>query len=221
MANFEWAKAAALGCVLLSLGCSDGSDGDPGDPGTCPAAFATNVVEFEFGDGQDFGQEPGEFPENVLGPPRGAGCCTGGLHVSSLGNGGYVVLEFENTVVVDGEGPDFIVFENAFEFGTDDVFAEVATVSVSGDGETYVDFPCTAMEPPWGACAGVGPVFAHEDDPDVDPLDPAVAGGDSFDLSEVGMLEARFVKITDRSDLTGIDGVFDLDAVGIVHGRCR
>jgi hypothetical protein len=32
--------------------------------------------------------------------------------------------------------------------------------------------------------------------------------------------EARYVRITDRVDLTGISGTFDLDAVSIVHAEC-
>ena len=52
------------------------------------------------------------------------------------------------------------------------------------------------------------------------PLDPAVTGGDGFDLAEVGLERARFVRIRDASGMgapptTG----FDLDAVGIVSAE--
>ena len=47
----------------------------------------------------------------------------------------------------------------------------------------------------------------------VDPLDPSVSGGDHYDLADFGVSEARYVRITDRVDLVGVDGVFDLDAV--------
>jgi hypothetical protein len=56
----------------------------------------------------------------------------------------------------------------------------------------------------------------------IDPLDPATAGGDAFDLADLqndgGISEVRYVRITDRADLSGD---FDLDAVAVVHGRCR
>jgi hypothetical protein len=52
----------------------------------------------------------------------------------------------------------------------------------------------------------------------IDPTDPSVAGGDAFDLADVGLTRARFVRVTDRPDLAT---VFDLDAVSIVHGTCE
>jgi hypothetical protein len=51
----------------------------------------------------------------------------------------------------------------------------------------------------------------------IDPLDPTVAGGDPFDLADIGAPLARFVRITDRPD---VPGSFDLDAVGIVNAAC-
>jgi hypothetical protein len=36
----------------------------------------------------------------------------------------------------------------------------------------------------------------------------------------VSLAAARSIRITDRPDLTGTAGVFDLDAVGIVNVRC-
>jgi hypothetical protein len=169
------------------------------------------------------GQE--EFPEPVFGPPQGKGESQGAASgVVSLGNGGSVVLGFGGNWIVDGPGPDFIVFENAFQVGddADNVFAELATVSVSQDGENWRQFPCTASEPPYGSCAGWRPVLANADENDLDPLDPEEAGGDAFDLSDVCLSSARYVRITDRADLdAALDGVFDLDAVGIVHAACE
>lgn len=173
--------------------------------------FATEVVEAEFGEGQSFGR--GAMPGVVLGPPRGGGCCKGSLDVVSLGNGGSVTVGFERTIV-DGPGADFIVFENAFEFGGQ-VYAELATVEVSADGIEWFAFPCTATAPPFGTCAGWNPV--HLDGVD-GPPDPKSAGGDPFDLADVGLQSARFVRVTDRADLTPADGgSFELDAVGLVH----
>jgi hypothetical protein len=125
-------------------------------------------------------------------------------------------------VIVDGDGPDFIVFENAFNVDGDPQkpFAELASVEVSDDGQNFQGFPCTATAYPYGSCAGWHPVFANPDLNTIDPTDPAVAGGDAFDLADLGISQARYVRITDRVDLTGTNGTFDLDAVSIVHAVC-
>jgi hypothetical protein len=178
------------------------------------------VTAHEFGSGQDVGQNL--FPGPVLGAPKGGGCCKGSLDVVSLGNGGTVTLEFGDTQIVDGDGPDFIVFENAFYAGgdTEKPFAELGTVAVSEDGQTWTEFPCTAIAAPYGSCAGWRPVFANPDENAIDPLEPTVAGGDAFDLADIGVASARYVRVTDREDLEGAAGVFDLDAVGVVHAKC-
>jgi hypothetical protein len=182
--------------------------------------FITGAVEHAFGTGQNFGQN--RFPAVILGPPKGGGCCQGSLDVVSLGNGGFVVVEFADTAINDGPGADFIVFENAFQFGGDpnSVFAELGTVAVSDDGQNWTEFECTATMPPYGSCSGWQPVYANAETNDIDPTDPAVAGGDAFDLADIGVSRARFVRITDRADLDGQNGVYDLDAVAIVNAVC-
>src|SRR5262249_13570084 len=134
-------------------------------------------------------------------------------------------------------------FENPFLVNgatTGAPFAEPATVSVSADGVTWTAFPCLADSPPfYPGCAGVYPVFANADDPQApSPLVPTTAaiqtlvgvpgaaftapagsGGDSFDLADVGVSSARFVRIeasTVHAGLGGLSG-FDLDAVAAVH----
>src|SRR5262245_1190323 len=68
-----------------ALSTNDAGDADAGGtdgtgfsdaPPVCHGAgsrFVTDVVSYQFGDGQDFGRA--EFPGNVLGPPKGGGCC--------------------------------------------------------------------------------------------------------------------------------------------------
>jgi hypothetical protein len=86
----------------------------------------------------------------------------------------------------------------------------------------------------------VYPVFANVDDPDApsplipsttpigdlfgvptgDFVPPAGAGGDAFDLADVGLAAARFVRITASPTLApGLQGLsgFDLDALAAVH----
>lgn len=222
---------ASTGGAPSEAGASGGEDsagrsGDAGEAGAPPtftcdgegARFVTEVVDFEFGEGQDHGQA--DFPQPILGAPLGEGCCMGSLDVTSLGEGGFVVVEFEGNVVTDGEGPDFIVFENAFvPQGADEsaVFAEIGRVSVSQDGVEWFDYPCTADEYPFGACAGWHAVLANADENELSPLDPEVAGGDAFDLRDLGLDWARYVRVEDRAD---VEGTFDLDAVAIVNAGC-
>jgi hypothetical protein len=183
--------------------------------------YVTNVVGVDYGPGAGFGQT--SFPTVVKGPPKGGGCCQGSLHVLSLGSGGSITVEF-GQVIVDGPGPDFVVFENPFNIGQnpENPNADPATVEASADGMSWVAFPCGATAYPWGSCAGWHPVFANADTNALDPLDPAAAGGDAFDLEALPaaapLTEARYVRITDRAD---VPGDFDLDAISIVHGRCR
>ena len=218
----NWSCVRALS-VLFSfsivslLGC--GSDAPP-ESRDCTSRFATSVESFAPGPGSDFGQS--KLPGIVLGPPHGAGEANGSFDVATLGNGGVITLGFAPSTIVDGPGPDFIVFENAFtiEDGSGSPFAELGTVAVSEDGEHFDSFPCTATTEPYGSCAGWHPVYANPDENELDPTDPEQAGGDAFDLADLGVARARFVRITDRADITGIAGIFDLDAISIVHAEC-
>jgi len=213
----------ALGALFLvgfvCSACGSTADEANGDH-PCASRFATTVEAFVPGPGPTFGQS--DLPKIVLGPPKGAGAINGSLDVVTLGNGGSITLGFAPSSIVDGPGPDFIVFENAFYVNEDtsSPYAELATVEVSDDGQNFHAFPCTASAAPYGSCAGWHPVFANPDENAIDPTDPAAAGGDVFDLADLGVAQARYVRITDRADLTGANGTFDLDAVSIVHAEC-
>ncbi|MEO7993191.1 MAG: hypothetical protein ABI743_02235, partial [bacterium] len=148
----------------------------------------------------------------VLGGPRGAGADGGSTDTLSLGYGGSLTLDFQSTQIVDRPGPDFIVFENAFNIGQDPTqrFTETVQVEVSADRIHWFPFPMDyrAVGPnPWrnpdnfSGMAGVTPVLANVDANAIDPCDPAVAGGDAFDLAEIGVPRARWVRLTS----TGID----------------
>lgn len=199
-----------------AIDASHPDGGDAGDDaGSCAtgpgARFVTSVVDWHFGTGQNFNQKTG-FPSAIFGPPDANDTSS----VVSLGNGGWVILAFEGNAIVDGPGVDFTVFENPLP-----QFKELATVAVSDDGVTWHEFPCTATNkgPDYGFCAGVGIVNASRTN-GIDPLDPSVSGGDPYDLADLGITKARYVRITDRVDLDGSDGVFDLDAVAIVNAEC-
>jgi hypothetical protein len=221
--SVDGGSGGATSDATTTDGSASDASGLDGAPFACSGAgarFVTGSPSHQFGDGQNVGQAT--FPAPILGPPRGEGACQGSLDVVSLGNGGSVVVEFAGNAIVDGPGADFIVFENAFGLSCNlsSPFVELATVSVSDDGATWVEFPCTAVAAPYGSCAGWNPVYANADTNTIDPLDPAVAGGDAFDLADVGVARARYVRIVDRVDITGTAGVFDLDAVSIVNAAC-
>jgi len=215
------ALGALLWTFILSSACSSGDERAAADgPHACSSRFATSVESFTAGPGPTFGQD--DLPGVVLGPPKGAGPINGSQDVATLGNGGSITLGFSPSFIVDGPGPDFIVFENPFYVNgdPDSPYAELASVEVSDDGQHFQAFPCTATQAPYGDCAGSHPVYANPDDNAIDATDPAVAGGDAFDLAELGVPRARYVRLTDRADLTGMNGTFDLDAVSIVNVDC-
>jgi len=214
-------------------GPGDDGGGGPGDDGAAPAdgpadagaddRFVTRVVSFTKGECGGFGSEAA-----VLGPPVGSGDAAGSLDVLSLGDSGEIVLSFEPNAVIDGPGPDFIVFENAFLQKAGDpssVFAEPGEVSVSDDGSTWTTYPCTATSYPYGTCAGWHPTYSAPTN-GISPTDPATAGGDAFDLAAIGVTHARYVRIRDASgEACTLKSVtkngFDLDAVAIVNGASR
>jgi hypothetical protein len=228
-----------LATLVFLLGCSDDdehqegadatvADGEPPVAGACPDdlghgdAFADCLDAIEAGPGATFGHDA--LPDIVLGPPVAGMGKSGSMDVASLGCDGTITLAFDPPGIVDGHGDDFIVFENAFAYGDDMTFTEPAQVLVSDDGSSWLAFGCTPRGdgswPPWG-CAGVTPTRAHDAD---EAVDPARAGGDAFDLADVGLDHARFVRLLDRTRehygedkwCTGDAGGFDLDAIAAV-----
>ena len=59
------------------------------------------------------------------------------------------------------------------------------------------------------------------------PFDPSTAGGNAYDLAEVGLTHARYVRIVDRTEEAcpeagpdkPITNGFDLDAIAIVNAE--
>lgn len=187
--------------------------------------FVTEVVTFQPGPCAGFGAAG--MPEVVTGPPIGSGAFAGGLDVVSLGVGGEIVVNFGANAVVDGPGVDFVVFENAFYAGGNpsQPATDLAEVSVSEDGVTWIAFPCEAGGPaPHGTCAGWRPVESAPGG--VSPFDVAQAGGDPYDLSTLGLTRARFVRIKDLGQKTcptepplPTNLGFDLDAIAVIHAE--
>jgi hypothetical protein len=201
--------------VALALPADDGkSKADP---------FIDRIVVFKPGEGAGYGQD--RQPAIILGPPHGGGKLAPSDDVLSLGKGGTITVEFVDNEVIDGEGPDLLIFENPFLKAPgddpDNGYFELARVEVSFDGKEWKEFPFNQITRK--GCAGHHPVLADPPENDADPTDPEKAGGDPFDLKDLGLKVVRFVRITDLENASGADGTagFDLDALAAVHSRPR
>jgi hypothetical protein len=213
------------------------ADGSLGDAEAVPAdRFVGGVVSFDPGPCAGFGAS--SMPQIVEGPPFGGGSDHGSTDVVSLGVGGAIVLSFGANAIVDGPGADFIVFENPFWVAgnSNDVYAEPGEVSVSDDGVTWHVFPCvlaadaqsahgTGVDPPYGSCAGWHVVWSSPGN-GISPIDPTMSGGDAFDLADLGVTHARYVRIVDKTNEACPDAGakpdndgFDLDGIAIVHAE--
>ncbi|MCK4251338.1 T9SS type A sorting domain-containing protein [candidate division WOR-3 bacterium] len=196
----------------------------------CLEIGADSVVSVDYGVNAGYGQS--NFPQIVLGVPMGAGGGQGSLDVLSLGDAGEIILMFEDEIMVDGPGPDLAVFENPFFIGGDsnNIFLEVGFVEISADGNSFIPCPYTfdsTIQPVgnparYQRLAGVWPVNSNNGIPD--PRNPDSSGGDFFDLAEIGLENARFVRIIDAGDSIYDGGWssppsagFDLDAIVAIH----
>jgi hypothetical protein len=167
----------------------------------------------------------------------GAANDTDATNAISLGDGGYAVLSF-TTPIVNGEGADFVVFENSLN----DVFLELAFVEVSSDNVHFVRFPASSFTPTDQQVGSFGSVDARH----INHLAGKyrIGWGTPFDLSvlaDSGNLDInniRYVKIIDvvgcidslyaSYDAEGriindpyptnfASGGFDLSGVGVIH----
>ena len=183
-----------------------------------------HVFSFIPGEGQNLGQGEEFYPANIFGiPSRIASDVVAEAsesEVLSFGFGGEIIIGNSDNLIIDGEGADFTIFENVFKNPINGrLFKEPAIVSVSKDGVNYTEFPYefSSLE----GCAGTHPTFGS-----ADYCDSKVSGGDSFDLSEIGMDSIRYIKIKDITDQVkanqnhkyfdfSLSG-FDLDAL-VIH----
>jgi len=214
--------ATAMLCAMASLGRL--SSEEPKSAPTAeklPDPFVDRVVSYRIGDGGGKNEE--KLPQIVLGPPQGGGPLKAGTDVFSLGRGGEIVLEFTDNEVIDGPGPDLVIFENPFleEPGNNPHagFFELGKVEVSADGENWQAFPFDTGTKK--GCAGWNPVLANSEENAIPGDNAEKAGGDPFDLHDLKLESIRFVRITDLNNPFGRDKTvgFDLDAVVAVHSR--
>lgn len=158
------------------------------------------------------------------------------LGVVSLGDGGSFTYHFQ-IPLIDGPGPDFVVFENSFS----DDFLELAHVEVSNDGKNFVEFQSVSETPSESQIGGFGTLDAVK----IHNLAGKYRGmfGVPFDLNElthtgIHVQKIHYVRLTDvvgsidsryaTFDSRGVvindpwptpfpSSGFDLDALGIIH----
>ena len=123
--------------------------------------WADYVVEFNQSIGQHVGNPQFSDPAQALGPPTGGGTnWQNNSSVVSLGQGGDIVLGFNEPVVDDPlnpEGYDFIIFGNAFWLSGDPyhnkyiepAYVEIAQdIDQNGEYDPEVDGPFYLILPP-------------------------------------------------------------------------
>jgi len=136
-------------------------------------------------------------PTHAVNGVRGTGTSSGSLDVFALGytpQNDHITLSWSHGQLQNGSGADLAVFENPFLSGGG-TFMDLIVVEVSIDGVEFRplahDYVATdpavyANNPAlWQGFGGRTPVLLNADTNLVDPFDPAVAGGDLFDLDSV------------------------------------
>jgi hypothetical protein len=159
----------------------------------------------------------------------------------SLGDGGMVTLQLP-IPIKNGQGADFVIFENGFAFSKDSFFLELAFVEVSKDGHTFYRFPAYSETDTTQQIGPFGSIQAHK----VHNLAGkyVMPFGVPFDLedlkNELGTEQSiQFIRLIDvigsihpmhaNRDFKGRiindpwptpfpSGGFDLTGIGFIHG---
>lgn len=247
-----WAGPYSSGLNNTTVGATDAGipgfvgslgDGKSASPNTVNPAFAdwasgvtsylpVGTVDPAFSD-----------PTAALGPVTGDNFDIVSLGENAGGAAGQITLAFKNGIR-NGSGSDFAVFENALGSNSA-VFADLAFVQVSSDGQHFAQFPATSLTPgAVGAYGTIDPTNVHN-----------LAGkqinaygnswGTPFDLSELksdalvtgGQLNLNAVRYVRLIDVVGDgatkdsagnpifdafptygSGGFDLEAIGVLNG---
>lgn len=188
---------------------------------------------------QDISQPAGPYAD--VGDNTMALGMAGANGVVSLGDGGYVILQF-SFPIIDAPGPDLAVFENGF----DNTFLELAFVEVSSDGINYFRFPATSNTDTTTQTGSFGSTNATQ----INNLAGKYRGlyGTPFDLADISattLLNPQAVTHVKVVDVVGCiqntyctrdvnnykvndpwptafgSGGFDLDAVGVIHNQAE
>ncbi|ROL57106.1 hypothetical protein D9V86_12510 [Bacteroidetes/Chlorobi group bacterium ChocPot_Mid] len=211
--------------LLLAISCSDNIS--PRND-TLRVITIDTVYSFYPGEGQNAGQDSQYYPKNIFGLPGNNLDETIPFNspeqILSLGLGGEITVGFKNYKIINGDGDDFIVFENVFLNPINGkYFIEPAEVSVSKDGINFIKFPYDTIN--FIGCAGLHPTLWNS-------RNIQNSGGDKFDLNSIGLDYITHIKIRDISReilqnpknpyYDPIISGFDLDAViGINYERLQ
>ncbi len=157
------------------------------------------VYKFTPGSGQNVGQDPMYYPNNIFGKPYSKADslvpASNPDDLCSLGMNGEIIVGFKNYSIIDREGIDFIIYENVMKNQIlNRYFIEPAKVSVSNDGVNWTEFPFDSLT--LDGCAGTKPTISANLD-----IDVLQSGGNGFDLSQIGVTEIKYIKITDVSEI--------------------
>ncbi|MBX3044008.1 MAG: T9SS type A sorting domain-containing protein [Candidatus Kapabacteria bacterium] len=139
------------------------------------------------------------FPDNIFGLPSRNATRTlpesSPAEIEAIGTGGEIIVGFKGKVLRNGQGADFIIFENAFiNQVTGGIFAEPGLVSVSQDGIRFIEFPFDSQT--LEGLAGLSPTRG-----DKDPFNPEISGGDAFDLEVLKLDYIKYIKIKDTTNI--------------------
>ena len=166
----------------------------PADAAPVPIVrLADTVVDAPGATGTGFGDST-----RAVNGVRGAGTGSGSLDVFSLGyvpdQNDHITLAWSNGRLLNGPGPDLVVFENPFLTGST-TFMDIVLVEVSIDGIEFRALAHDYIAPNlavyvanpalWPGFAGRTPVLLNIDTHPVDPFDAGAAGGDQLDLDTV------------------------------------
>ncbi len=209
------APRIALACLVVCAGACAPTT-------SASESLADVIVDAPGATGTGFGD-----PTHAIDGVHGAGYLAGGTDVYSLNYADrtYLVVRWSGRRVTNGPGADLVVFENPFRttWNADTYFMDPVVVSVSRDGARWVELPhhYRAADPStystrpedWEGFAGVTPVVVNDDTHPMSWFD-LLAGGDAFDLDELGTegdageIRAngfRFVRVTSAAIVTNPD----------------
>lgn len=162
-------------------------------------SFIDSVYYFKIGKLEFQDSVNAYYPQNIFGKPSERATKdvpeSSPEQILSIGIGGEIIVGFKDYIIKDGEGIDFVIFENAFINPINQgIFAEPAKISVSFDGINYTDFPYDSTT--LIGLAGITPTNGK-----VDITKYPACGGDGFDLATIGIDKIKYIKIKDVSEI--------------------
>lgn len=184
-----------ISIMLILYGCGEPSE--PTQPTIEEPTCIDTCYSFIWGSSQNYGRDSVYFPQNIFGEPSRTANqkapAVGENELCSIGFGGEIVVGCKGRYIVDGDGVDFVVFENVMKTG-DRIFAEPAVISVSRDGVNFVEFPFDPIT--LQGLAGINWTNGS-----VDWKDYPACGGDGFDLATINMDSITHIKIKDTTHI--------------------